>query len=151
MLCPKCGTENQEQAEVCINCDEKLTQSQEDNGANNTIETAEAKQVTETEMDKESRETIEWGTDKPKPRITNIDFRSEQSKNKPVVTPIQNIAILLSSIILPIIGIAMGFSYLRKQHPDDNKAGKNWLKVGIIVLLIQGLIAMWFLVMSKAN
>lgn len=33
MLCPKCGTENQEQAEVCINCDEKLTQSQEDNGA----------------------------------------------------------------------------------------------------------------------
>lgn len=143
MLCSKCGTENKEQAEVCINCGETLTQSSE-TGESNTNDSADFKQVTEQKT--ETRETIKWDTDKPKPRITNLDFKSNNSGDKPVVSPGLNVFVLLSSVFLPIIGIAMGFAYLRKQHPDAKKAGKTWLIVGVSLFLIHGL-----MIMTNAN
>ena len=44
-------------------------------------------------------------------------------------------AIIVGTIIFPIIGIAMGYTYYRKYHPDAKKAGKNWLILGTIILL----------------
>jgi len=137
MLCPKCGTENQEQAEVCVNCETRLTESTETANSENS-EHVQTKQAIEAEP----RKSIEWDTDKPKPRITNVDFQSENSTVNPVVSPALNLGVLLGTIILPIIGIAMGFAYLRKTHPDAKKAGKLWLIVGGSLFLIHGLIIM---------
>lgn len=138
MLCPKCGTENQEQVDVCINCDEKLIQHHEINNRDTEV----PEQVIEPEISKERRETIEWDTDKPRQRITNLDFKSNKAGDVPVVSPGLNIFVLMSSVFLPIIGIAMGFAYLRKPDPDAKKAGKIWVMVGAVFFLIHGLMIM---------
>ncbi len=106
MLCPKCETENIEQAEHCIKCGEPL-------------ELAAA----------------------PHPRypsITNFDKQFDApADGKSVVSGVLNLVIIAASLFFPIIGIIMGFTYLRKIDPAARKAGKTWLIFGVAFLLVQ--------------
>ena len=59
------------------------------------------------------------------------------SKNeKPAVSAIFNLVIIVATLIFPIIGIAMGFTYYRKPGSDEKKAGKIWLILGIIMMIV---------------
>lgn len=114
MLCPKCGMENTEQAEYCINCGASLK------------EEVSVEQLSNRE------------TEPVYPRITNVDMQSGVSTQaKPVVSGTLNLIIISASLFFPIIGIIMGFTYLRKTDPAARKAGKTWLAFGIVFLLIQ--------------
>lgn len=62
------------------------------------------------------------------------------SNQQPTVSTGLNVGILLATIIFPIVGIAMGFSYLRKGHASTIKAGKTWLIAGVIMLIIQAIL-----------
>lgn len=55
---------------------------------------------------------------------------------KPAVSAGLNIVIIVGTIIFPIVGIAMGYTYYRKDHPDMKAAGKRWLMLGIIIFLV---------------
>ena len=157
MLCPKCGTENSEQADFCTQCAEPLKsvdvqteQSEVDSGVQQenspiqkTSEKTEAVSVAATasreeESDKSMRDDA---VIQPRPRITNIDFQSDKAKEKPVVSVGMYIVVILLSIPVPPIGIAMGYTYLRKAHPDAKKAGKIWLIWGTITLATLVLLA----------
>lgn len=156
MHCPNCGTENTEQADFCTHCAEPLKtgnaqtiQSEVDAGTQqeNTA-TRKTSEPIETNTTKASREESSDASmrdetvSQPRPRITNLDFQSEkQASEKPVVSPGMFIAIILLSIPIPPIGIAMGYTYLRKSHPDAKKAGKIWLIWGIITFAILALLA----------
>ncbi|SNX59964.1 hypothetical protein SAMN06296273_1415 [Nitrosomonas ureae] len=58
------------------------------------------------------------------------------ANEKPAVSAGLNIAIIVGTIIFPIVGIAMGYTYYRRDHPDMKTAGKNWLILGIIMFLV---------------
>ncbi|SOD16728.1 hypothetical protein SAMN06297164_0718 [Nitrosomonas ureae] len=58
------------------------------------------------------------------------------ANEKPAVSTGLNIAIIVGTIIFPIVGIAMGYTYYRRDHPDMKTAGKNWLILGIIMFLV---------------
>jgi len=114
MLCPKCGVENTEQAEHCTNCSASLN------------EEVSVEQLSDRE------------TEPAYPRITNIDMQSGVSANsKPVVSSALNLIIISGSLFFPIVGIIMGFTYLRKTDPAAQKVGKTWLTFGMVFLLIQ--------------
>ncbi|SFP84880.1 zinc-ribbon domain-containing protein [Nitrosomonas cryotolerans] len=112
MLCPKCGAENNSQAELCIHCGEGLFT--------------------------ENNQTVRPNTGGHQ-RILDINLNSGASNTstKPVVSKGLNIAIWMGTLIFPIIGIMMGFTYMRKGHPDEKKAGRNWLILGIIMIFAQ--------------
>lgn len=138
MLCSNCGTENSEQAEFCVHCCAKLsnekapatTNSASAATVDNQFKTRNDKNEMDESMEKENV------TSHLKPRITDIDFQSRQSNDKPVVSSGLNIAIIIATVIFPIVGIAMGFTYLRKEHPDAKKAGKTWLWLGVVMFLV---------------
>lgn len=123
MLCPKCGTENTNQTELCTNCNESLLSKSQ-------IATSDKSLEPESEQ-----------TDQIKTRIHDDSKEIEKELNnsldreKPVVSIGLNIAVIVGTIIFPIIGIAMGYTYYRKDHPDAKRAGKNWLILGIIIFL----------------
>lgn len=107
MLCPKCETENSDEAKLCANCGERLVRDSE-----------EAPQ--------------------PEPvahqRITGIDLKPNSSKKVGVSNGLY-IGIMIATVIFPIIGVIMGFTYMRKDHPSAKRAGKNWLIVGAVMIL----------------
>lgn len=41
-----------------------------------------------------------------------------------------NIGVIVASLFIPIVGLIMGFIYLRDPHPAKKKAGRTWLWVG---------------------
>lgn len=114
MLCPECGAGNTEHAEICIQCDKPLK-----------TETAHATQ-----------DALE-DRGQPKQRITNLNIQSEKrATEKSVVSQGLNIAIIVGTLIFPIIGIIMGFTYMRKPHSDAQKVGKRWLILGIVMMIV---------------
>ncbi|MCB1986611.1 MAG: zinc-ribbon domain-containing protein [Burkholderiales bacterium] len=145
MLCPKCGTENTEQADFCTHCAEplKAVNVQYENVASQQAEGSRetgSDTVTVSRNEEYDASISDESQSRP-PRLTNIDFQSEkQASEKPAVSPGLNIGIIIGTLIFPIIGIAMGFTYMRKPHPDAKKAGKTWLILGAIMLLINILI-----------
>jgi len=112
MLCPKCGTENIDQVESCINCHERLLN----------------KPQTNIDKDSQSNERIDQ-------RETQTPDAERVIEKKPVVPMGLNIVIIIGTIIFPIIGIAMGYTYLKKDHPEARKAGKIWLILGMTMFL----------------
>ncbi len=68
--------------------------------------------------------------------MTDIKPAKTPDSEKPRVPIGSNIAIIVATLVFPIIGIVMGFTFYRKDHPDQKKAGRNWLILGIVVLLI---------------
>ena len=69
---------------------------------------------------------------------TIIDEKNENAldNEKPVVSRGQNIAIIIGTILFPVIGIAMGYTFYRKDNPAAKKAGRNWLILGILMFII---------------
>ncbi|SEG09813.1 hypothetical protein [Nitrosomonas ureae] len=63
-------------------------------------------------------------------------MNEKKVNEKPAVSVGLNIAIIVGTIIFPIVGIAMGYAYYRRDHPDMKTAGKNWLILGIIIFLV---------------
>ena len=110
MLCPKCGTENTDQAESCIHCHENLLTKPHVSADTNQQKSDEQTTQSETQA---------------------------SDKEKPVVSMGVNIAIIIGTIIFPVVGVAMGYTYLKKDHPDARKAGRNWLVLGLIVFLVE--------------
>ncbi len=114
MLCPECGTENTKQAESCVQCEKPLK--------------TEAVHVAQDTLD---------DTGQPKQRITNLNIQSDKVANeKLAVSHGLNIVIIIGTLIFPIIGIIMGFTYMRKPHSDAQKVGKRWLILGIVMMIV---------------
>ena len=69
---------------------------------------------------------------------TIIDEKNENTSNneRPVVSSGQNIAIIIGTILFPVIGIAMGYTFYRKDNPAAKKAGRNWLILGILMFIV---------------
>lgn len=107
MLCPKCGTENSDEAILCVKCGARLVKDGEE-------------------------------TPQPEPsvhqRIVGIDLKPKAPEKSGVSNGLY-IGVMIATVIFPIIGIIMGFTYMRKDHPSAKKAGKNWLIVGAIMIL----------------
>ncbi|WP_292913475.1 hypothetical protein [Nitrosomonas sp.] len=55
---------------------------------------------------------------------------------KPAVSPGVNLAIIIGTILFPVIGIAMGFTYFRKDDPAAKKTGINWLLLGVLMFIV---------------
>lgn len=123
MLCPKCGTENTDQAESCSHCHESLLNERQANADTNLHRNNEQVDQRETKTSN-ALEAVEKEVDHA---ITN---------EKPVVSIGLNIAIILGTIIFPVVGVAMGYTYLKKDHPDAKKAGRNWLILGLVMILV---------------
>lgn len=97
------------------------------------MSTSDSKTENKTEIQTEN--IIDNATGEPsetaaKPAIANTPDK------KPSVSLWINLTIYISSVFFPIIGIAMGFTYMRKEDPEMRKAGRNWLILGVFVLLI---------------
>lgn len=58
------------------------------------------------------------------------------AEKSPVVSLWVNLSIYISTIFFPLIGIAMGFVYLRDENPEKKRVGRNWLILGVVILLI---------------
>ena len=107
MLCPKCGTENSDEAEHCKNCGARLMKDGE--------ETPQAESAVHQ-------------------RIVGIDLKPKAPEKSGVSNGLY-IGVMIATVIFPIIGVIMGFTYMRKDHPSAKKAGKNWLIVGAVMII----------------
>lgn len=123
MLCPKCGTENTDQAESCSHCHENLLNERQANVDTNQRKNNE-------QIDQKETKTSDALS------VTGKETDHVIANEKPVVSMGLNIAIILSTIIFPVVGVAMGYTYLKKDHPDAKKAGKNWLILGLVMILV---------------
>ena len=72
----------------------------------------------------------------------NSDEKNENisDNEKPVVSSGQNIAIIIGTILFPVIGVAMGYTFYKKDNSAAKKAGKNWLILGILMFIVNMLI-----------
>ena len=68
----------------------------------------------------------------------NSDEKNENisDNEKPVVSSGQNIAIIIGTILFPVIGVAMGYTFYKKDNQAAKKAGRNWLILGIIMFIV---------------
>lgn len=107
MLCPNCGTENSDEAKLCINCGARLVKNSE--------ETPQSEPAVHQ-------------------RIVGIDLKPKAPKKIGVSNGLY-IGVMIATVIFPIIGVIMGFTYMRKDHPSAQKAGRNWLIVGAVMIL----------------
>ena len=70
-------------------------------------------------------------------RTNNNEKNENISDNeKPVVSSGQNIAIIIGTILFPVIGVAMGYTFYKKDNLAAKKAGRNWLILGILMLIV---------------
>jgi len=61
---------------------------------------------------------------------------NDENKDKPVVSTMLNVAVILGTILFPLVGILMGFAFYRKDHPDAKRAGKIWMILGAIMVAV---------------
>lgn len=130
MLCPKCETENKDENETCTNCGESLL--------NDNDRVANEPEQEEVVAERASKVEASSGPVVHQ-RITGVNLKSADatSSDVKVVSNGFYIGIMIATVIFPIIGIIMGFTYLRKTHPSARKAGKSWLIVGSAIILAQ--------------
>ncbi len=133
MLCPECGTENADQAEFCVKCNYDLHLEEQPDSQENTDDAQVASTTNDQSVKVEDNQVAASGR---RPRITDIDLQPDDAGDKPVVSAGFNIAIIIGTLILPIIGVIVGFTYLRKEHPDARKAGKIWLMLGAFMIIV---------------
>lgn len=123
MLCPKCGTENIDQAKFCIDCHESLLN--------------EPPVHSDTHQRENDGQVIQSETKTPDTlKVSERKSAHSSETEKTVVSTGLNIAIIIGTIIFPVIGVAMGYTYFKKDHPDAKKAGRNWLIFGLIMFLV---------------
>ena len=67
-----------------------------------------------------------------------IEKNDENSSNneKPAVSPGVNLAVIIGTILFPVIGVAMGYAYYRRDNPAEKKVGRIWLILGISMFII---------------
>ncbi len=65
------------------------------------------------------------------------------------VTKELKIGITILSVIIPLVGIIMGWIYMTDPNPEKKKVGKQWLYVGIGVTLFY--CVLYFIGISSAN
>lgn len=53
-----------------------------------------------------------------------------------VVSQTMKTWMLVASIVLPLVGIVVGIVYLLDENPEKKAAGKLWLIVGIVAMVI---------------
>jgi hypothetical protein len=69
--------------------------------------------------------------------MNTINEKENLSTNeKSVVSAGVNLAIIIGTILFPVIGIAMGFTYYRKDNLAAKKAGRNWLILGVLMFIV---------------
>lgn len=61
---------------------------------------------------------------------------NDENKDKPIVSTILNISVIVGTILFPLVGILMGFAFYRKDHPDAKRAGKTWMILGAIMVAV---------------
>jgi len=59
-----------------------------------------------------------------------------ENKDKPIVSTALNIGVIIGTLMFPLVGLLMGFAYYRKDHPDAKKAGKIWMILGVIMIIV---------------
>ncbi len=64
-----------------------------------------------------------------------MSTQNPNNQHKPVVSTALNITIIIATVIFPVVGLLMGLTYLRKDHPDAKKIGKIWLILGVIMVV----------------
>ena len=130
MLCPKCETENKDENETCTNCGESLLN--DNDPAANEAEKAEVVAEQKPKVESNSEPVAHQ-------RITGVNLKSDDSTSSDVKVVSNGfyIGVMIATVIFPIVGIIMGFTYLRKVHPSARKAGKSWLIVGSAIILAQ--------------
>ncbi|GKS69330.1 hypothetical protein W03_13340 [Nitrosomonas sp. PY1] len=64
-----------------------------------------------------------------------MSTQNSNNQHKPVVSTGLNITIMIATVIFPVVGLLMGFAYLRKDHPDAKKMGKVWLIFGVVMVV----------------
>jgi len=118
MLCPECGTENDDQAGKCSQCGKDLT-----------AKTQPDEPVVQTNT-----------SDDSEPSVKEEKTAHKRGKpEKPPVSGLMNAIVIIATLIIPLIGFAMGYTYMRKNHPDAKKAGKTWMILGIVMFLLHTL------------
>ncbi len=113
MFCPECGhqaSNNNEQ--YCIQCGSKLPNA--------------STSIPESPNREEKHNTSTFS-----PSIINTVLSDNSNAGGAVVSKKLYLGILAATVFLPIIGVIMGIIYLLKDHPEEKKAGKMWLIVGI--------------------
>jgi drug/metabolite transporter (DMT)-like permease len=60
------------------------------------------------------------------------------------------IGIAILSFFIPIVGIIMGLIYMNDAHPDKKAAGKLWLIVGGIMIVLNLVCTCGFVVLGLA-
>ncbi len=128
MLCPKCGTENSDLTESCVHCHEPMSNKPRPIASND--------QPHNDAPDNTGQLKVSNVSDTQIPSATYKDSEDIPARDKPVVSKGVNIAIIIGTVLFPVIGIAMGYTYLRKDHPDAQKAGKNWLILGAVMFIV---------------
>jgi uncharacterized membrane protein YvbJ len=92
MYCPKCGSENPDDARFCGSC-----------GYTIPIEKNEFNRQFQTDPN--------------------------QFQQQPVSNELK-IGIIIASVIVPLLGIIMGWIYMSDANPSKKAVGKTWLIVG---------------------
>ena len=112
MFCPKCGQQNPDEAKFCGSCGAVLPNlsGEAPVAAENPRPVAAATPASVTHGE------------------------AAHTTAKPVSTEMK-IGIAVGTIIIPLIGLVMGFIYLRDPNPYKKSAGKLWLSVGGIMMV----------------
>lgn len=127
MRCPTCEAENLEEAQICAQCHKPLADHPSAHG--DGVNSSQGRQ--DTPQPSEGIHTSESGnepskTENPDPFDTNVKR----------VSAGVNIGIIIGTILFPVIGVAMGYTYLKKDHPEERKAGRNWLILGVVMFIV---------------
>ena len=119
MLCSNCETENSEQAKKCKNCGEDLLVS-------------------------DKQPVVEKDSVVHMP-ISGVAFqRATLKKNNSASTSEIStgfyMTIMIATLVFPLIGFIVGYTYMKKSSPAAKKAGKHWLSAGVSVILIYAIV-----------
>jgi uncharacterized membrane protein YvbJ len=60
----------------------------------------------------------------------------EAAKDTGVITPGMKNGMIAASIFLPVVGIVVGIIYMLDANPEKKEAGKLWLIIGVVALVI---------------
>lgn len=121
MYCPKCGEKNPDDARFCGSC-----------GAPIPTSVAEAEKGREVEP-----------TERREPVAVPTGSRGTSSAPASAdhVAPEMKIGIAVATVIIPILGIVMGIVYLNSPSAEKKSAGKLWLIIAGVMLLLYCLLA----------
>lgn len=57
-------------------------------------------------------------------------------KDTGVISPGMKNGMIIASILLPLVGIVVGIVFMLDDNPEKKDAGKRWLIIGIVALVV---------------